>query len=248
MRQHQRATPDRPLVSMEVLPESGLVFELTRKPIKRAYLRVRAKDGQITVNAPLTLPLAYIHDLITQHRDWILKHQTRIQQQTKIAPADRVPGQMLDVLGESLELRCHHKATRAHTECSEGVLHIHSRTVLSPPQLQARVNAYLWDQLHAILRDRLDYWSVKIGVSVTFIGIKRMKTRWGSCNIRDRRIWINLELARMPLGCIDLVLVHELVHLHERGHNARFYAFMDHYLPNWRAWQEQLQRTGMAGL
>jgi len=75
-----------------------------------------------------------------------------------------------------------------------------------------------------------------------------MKTRWGSCNIRDRRIWLNLELIHMPKGCIDMVLVHELVHLHERHHNARFYALMDQFMPDWQRWHTHLKRKGISAV
>ena len=64
--------------------------------------------------------------------------------------------------------------------------------------------------------------------------IRRMKTRWGSCNIAARRVWFSLELARKPAPCLEYIVVHELTHLLERGHGARFKALMDEFLPDWR--------------
>lgn len=73
-----------------------------------------------------------------------------------------------------------------------------------------------------------------MGTRVADWGVKRMRTRWGTCNIRARRIWLNLELAKHPAECLEYVVVHEMVHLLERYHNARFKALMDTFLPDWR--------------
>ena len=74
-------------------------------------------------------------------------------------------------------------------------------------------------------------------------GIKKMKTRWGSCNVAARRIWLNLELAKKPEPCLEYIVVHELVHLLERQHNERFAALMDRYLPDWRHRRETLKSS-----
>ena len=79
-------------------------------------------------------------------------------------------------------------------------------------------------------------------VQVSEFGIKKMKTRWGTCSIRAKRIWLNLELAKKPIECLEYVVVHELVHILERKHNERFIALMDKYLPKWRFHKEELNR------
>jgi predicted metal-dependent hydrolase len=86
-------------------------------------------------------------------------------------------------------------------------------------------------------------WEPVMGVSVAEWGVKRMRTRWGSCNPRARRIWLSLELARRPIACLEYVVVHEMVHLLERGHNRRFYAFMDQFLPDWRSARAELRSS-----
>ncbi|MBF0203379.1 MAG: DUF45 domain-containing protein [Desulfamplus sp.] len=72
--------------------------------------------------------------------------------------------------------------------------------------------------------------------------IKQMKTRWGTCNISKQRIWLNLELAKKPLHCLEYVVLHEMIHLLERLHNDRFYKFMGHYLPQWKFCKDELNR------
>jgi len=88
----------------------------------------------------------------------------------------------------------------------------------------------------------LEEWQPITGVEVSSWGIKAMKTKWGSCNARERRIWVNLELAKKPTHCIRYILVHEMVHLLERRHNEKFIAYMDRYMPPWRKYKEELNR------
>ncbi|MBJ6923154.1 M48 metallopeptidase family protein, partial [Vibrio cholerae] len=82
----------------------------------------------------------------------------------------------------------------------------------------------------------------KIGVKAADWGIKKMKTKWGSCNTQAKRIWLNLELAKKPPECLEYILVHELVHLLERNHNERFKGYMDKLLPDWRERRDLLNR------
>lgn len=89
-------------------------------------------------------------------------------------------------------------------------------------------------------------WEPIIGVQVDFWGIKRMKTKWGSCNTEARRVWLNLELAKKPSICLEYILVHEMVHLLERRHNDRFRAYMDRFMPLWRTHRDELNRAPLA--
>lgn len=104
------------------------------------------------------------------------------------------------------------------------------------------LNEWYRHQLKDRIPGLLHHWQPLIGQEVAAWGIKKMKTKWGSCNIGARRIWLNLELAKKPSECLEYVLVHELVHLLERHHNNRFRAYMDQYLPQWQLCRDVLQR------
>ena len=95
---------------------------------------------------------------------------------------------------------------------------------------------YNWyrDMLKAKLPALVDKWESKIRVKVSELRLRKMKTKWGTCNIRDRRIWLSLELAKYPESILEFILVHEMVHFLERRHNKRFYELMDKYLPDWK--------------
>ena len=83
-------------------------------------------------------------------------------------------------------------------------------------------------------------------VNVADFGIKKMKTKWGTCNIEKKRIWINLDLAKKPLQCLEYIVVHEMVHLLERNHNDRFIAYMNKFLPQWKHYREELNRLPLS--
>ena len=89
-------------------------------------------------------------------------------------------------------------------------------------------------------------WESKIGVTVDAWGVRKMKTKWGSCNTQAKRIWLNLELAKKPPECLEYILVHELVHLLERKHNERFKAHMDKLLPDWQERKDLLNKAPLA--
>ena len=84
-----------------------------------------------------------------------------------------------------------------------------------------------------------------MGVNVAHWGVKQMKTKWGTCNIRAQRIWINLELMKKTPECLEYIVVHEMAHLLERYHNDRFKSLMDRFLPTWRQCQKELNRSSL---
>ena len=79
-------------------------------------------------------------------------------------------------------------------------------------------------------------------VSLNELGIRKMKTKWGTCNREVKRIWLNTELAKKPFHCIEYIIVHELVHLLERNHNSNFVAYMDRFLPEWKQLKSELNQ------
>jgi len=85
-------------------------------------------------------------------------------------------------------------------------------------------------------------WAPLLGVKVARFFIQRMKTRWGSCNHEEGAIRLNTELAKKPRECLEYIVAHEMIHLLEPTHNARFIALMDQFMPKWRFYREQLNQ------
>lgn len=102
------------------------------------------------------------------------------------------------------------------------------------------------EQLKRIIPELLEKWQPVIGQNANDWGVKKMKTKWGSCNIEQRRVWLNLELAKKPIECLEYILVHELVHFYERNHNQRFKDILEKAMPNWQARRRLLNSSPLA--
>jgi hypothetical protein len=103
--------------------------------------------------------------------------------------------------------------------------------------------AWYRQQLKALIPPFIGQWEAAMGVKVADWGVKQMKTKWGACNIEARRIWLNLELAKKPVQCLEYIVVHEMVHLLERHHNDRFTKLMDSFMPQWWLHRAELNRA-----
>ena len=114
------------------------------------------------------------------------------------------------------------------------VLELYAPPGASPERKREILDGWYRDRLKELIPSLAAKWEAALGVRAAEWGIKRMKTRWGTCNVRARRIWLNLELATRPPECLEYVVAHELAHLIERSHNARFHGILDRVLPNWR--------------
>ena len=98
-------------------------------------------------------------------------------------------------------------------------------------------------QLKQLVPPLIAKWEAIVGVDVAEWRVKQMKTKWGTCNPAAGRIWLNLELIKKPVNCLEYIIVHEMVHLLERQHNDRFVAYMDKFMPQWRLLRDELNQA-----
>jgi predicted metal-dependent hydrolase len=219
--------------------------EVARKEIRHLYIRVDRIDGRVRVSAPRGMSDDAIRDAVRRNHDWIARRRESATSRESPARLELVTGDPVPVLGDQVHLYVRESNTgrrSVHLD-AEGRLAMH----IAPGSTRETRATLLDDWYRRQLRDRIPVlikaWEPEMGVSVAEWGVKRMRTRWGSCNPRARRIWLSLELARRPVACLEYVVVHEMVHLLERGHNRRFYAFMDQFLPDWRLARAELRSS-----
>ena len=201
--------------------------EIVRKAVRHLRLSVRPPHGSLRVTAPLRTPEATIREVVLQKQAWIRKHQATCLAREQPEPLRYISGETHYVQGQAYRLQVHEQPGRAQVLLAAGEL-----------QLLARWHRA---QLQALLPALLAKWEPVVGVQVAEWGIKQMKTRWGTCSIRARRIWLSLELSKWPLPCLEYVVVHELVHLHERLHTARFWGLVGQAMPGWQAPHQALR-------
>ena len=125
-------------------------------------------------------------------------------------------------------------------------IELHAPSRLDAGERERVLQRWYREQLKARVPPLLEKWQSIIGVQVSDWRVRKMKTRWGSCNADAGRIWLNLELAKKPLPCLEYILVHDLVHLHERKHNDRFVTLMDQFMPQWRMLRDELNTAPLA--
>ncbi len=218
----------------------GISIEIVRKPIKHVYLRVNMSTGSVRVSAPLKLSLKAIKAQLESKRAWIHKAHAHALARVVTAPVKVDHGETHYFLGKPyavvVQANSPLKGIVIEEDSLKGFLESDSQD-----ERNARLKAWYKQQMQALIPDLIKKWEPIIGVSVHAWGVKSMKTRWGSCNVVAHRIWLNLNLIKKPLACLEYVLVHEMVHLLEANHSPRFYAHMTRFLPEWKVYQKQLE-------
>lgn len=217
--------------------------QVIRKSIKNLHIGVYPPEGRVRVSVPAQMTDENIRLAIIYRLSWIKKQRAKFTAQPRQSKREMVSGENHYIFGkryrlEVIERRGKHEvkilnASRVQLFVNPGTSRDNRAQVLAEWYRQ---------QLRDIIPQLLNKWQPIIGENVTDWRIKKMRTKWGSCNITKRRIWLNLELAKKPIDCLEYVVVHELVHLLERYHNDRFKAYMDEYLPQWRQRRELLNR------
>ena len=226
--------------SISTLEINGLSFELERKKIKNLYLKVLPPEGRLYVSAPSRMPIEDIRDFLFSKQEWIRRQQEK-QRYRQEEAASRNPeylnGEEVFLWGRSLplEVRYHQRKCKAYTDGSYIYLHVKKGEEESRAKERYSILKQLYRyELEARLPDLFSKWEGVIGVNAKEWNLRDMTSRWGSCNIRQKKICLNLKLAAKSPECLEYVVVHELVHLLEGSHNHIFKSYMDRFLPDWR--------------
>ena len=222
----------------------GITVELVRKRIKNLHIRVYPPSGHVRVAAPVRMSSEAIRQAVVERLEWIRKHQMRFANLEPQAHLEYVTGEIHHFMGQPYRLNVLHKAGPDATGNLEEYDAINLQVQEGSDAAVRERALYEWyrGRLKEQIPELLAKWEQVIGVQVAEWGVKRMKTRWGTCNIKARCIWLNLELARKPIHCLEYIIAHELTHLHERLHNHRFHGLMDRYVPLWRQYKDELKR------
>lgn len=226
---------------------AGLAVEVVRKEIKHLHLGVYPPRGRVRVAVPLRIDDEAVRLAVVSRLGWIRRQRERFELQERQSAREMVTGESHYVAGRRYLLDV------VEAEGPAGVRLRNNRTLelrVRPGSDRARREALLHGWYRRRLRARVPAliatWEPVIGVRVADWRIRRMKTRWGSCNAGAGRIWLNLELAKKPTSCLEYILVHEMVHLIERSHNERFRACLDRVMPGWRLVRDELNRAPLA--
>jgi hypothetical protein len=220
---------------------------VVRKDIKNLHLGVYPPHGRVRVAAPLRVSDNAVRLAVIGKLGWIKRQRAKFDAQARQSERDLVSGESHFFLGQRYRLHVVQapgpaKVILRNKSAIDLYVHPDSDTEKRERVLQR----WYRQQLKELIPPLVQKWQTALGVGVKEWRIKNMKTKWGACNIKARRIWLNLELAKKPVQCLEFIIVHELVHLLERQHNDNFFALMNEYLPLWRSRRSELNAAPLA--
>ncbi len=222
----------------------GLVVDVVRKDIKNLHLGVYPPAGRIRVAAPLRVNDEAVRLFTISRIGWIQRQQAKFEGQERQSAREFVSGESHYYQGNRYLLNVEYrKGTPTVMPRNNKILDMYVRPDSDTAERERVLTAWYRRRLKEEITPLIAKWEAVIGVEVAEWGVKQMKTRWGTCNIEAQRIWLNLELVKKPLHCLEYVVVHELIHLLERHHNERFVAYMNRYMPLWTHYREELNRA-----
>ncbi len=225
----------------------GIPVEVVRKDIKNLHLGVYPPEGRVRVAAPLRLDDEAVRLAVISRLKWIHRQQDGFERQDRQSQREMVTGESHYVQGRRYLLNViEHEGPAVICLPNNKTLELRVPPGTSREKREAVLHQWYRQRLREQIPQLIAKWEPEIGVTVAQWSIKKMKTRWGTCNIDARRIWLNLELAKKPASCLEYILVHEMVHLLERHHNERFKQLMDRLMPLWRLHREELNRAPLS--
>lgn len=211
-----------------------LSLDVHFKDIKNVHLSVHPPAGRVTISAPSRMTLETIRVYAITKLGWIRRQQRKLQKQDREAPREFLNNESHFIWGKRYLLRILESERGRSVTLGHNNLGLRIPAGYTRDQKQAVLARWYRQQIRSLVPALIARWSPVIGVEVETVKVQRMKTKWGSCNHRSRSILLNTDLAKKPKECLEYVLIHEMVHLLEPTHNARFTAAMDHLMPNWR--------------
>jgi predicted metal-dependent hydrolase len=225
---------------MPTIDLGTITADVELKNIKNIHLSVYPPTGRVRIAAPSRMDLETIRIFAISKLSWIKKQQTKLRNQEREAPREFTTRESHYYLGKRYLLQVLETENKPSVSIKHNKLLLHVKPNTDLQHKQILLQEWHREQLKNLVPKYITKWEEKMQVKVSEFGIKKMKTKWGTCNREVKRIWINLELAKKPLQCLEYIVVHEMVHLLERNHNDRFIAYMNKFLPQWRHYKEEL--------
>jgi len=228
---------------MEQIQIGDISVDVVFKDIKNVHLSVHPPTGRVRIAAPLHMNLDTIRVFAISKIDWIKKHQKKFQTQERETPREYLDRESHYVWGKRYLLRIQEADWTPSVELKHHELLLTVRPDSGIEKKEEIVSAWYREILREAMLPLIEKWEPVLGVHANLIIVRRMKTKWGSCNPHTRNIHLNSELARKPRECLEYVIVHELMHLLEPTHNSRFVSLMDQYMPQWKHVRDELNRA-----
>lgn len=224
----------------------GIDVDVIYKDIKNLHIGVYPPVGRVRVAAPSRLDDEQVRIAVIQRLPWIKRQRAELREAPRQSEREMVTGESHYVWGVRRRLKVVERPGRAHIEVDGDRLVLFTPPGLSTEKRREVLDQWYRHQLRDALPELIAKWETQLDVSVPKWSIRRMKTKWGSCNRETWHIWFNVELAKKHPDCLEYVVVHEMAHYFERNHAERFTKLMDGLLPDWRSRRDQMNGAPLA--
>jgi predicted metal-dependent hydrolase len=224
------------------LKMSSIIVSIELKDIKNVHLSVYPPLGEVKVSAPYGTETDTLRVYISSRISWIKKQQLKFKSQKRISPRMFLTRESHYIRGKRYLLEVVESQSSPNVDLQNSKVKLYTRQ--SSNYLEKKKTWEKWQrqELYKDIDILLDKWTKKLDVKPIKVSIRKMKTKWGSCNPISKSININLLLVEKANKYLEYVLVHELIHLLERGHNQRFVSYMDKHLPNWKQTKSEMKK------
>ena len=228
------------------LSVSGIDVDVVYKDIKNLHIGVYPPMGRVRVAAPLRMDDDQVRLALVQRLQWIKRQRDQLQGATRQSLREMVTGESHHVWGDRYRLRVVERPGRAHVEVDGGRLLLYVRPDAGTEARRELLDGWYREQLRRAIPGVIGGWAPRLGVHVHRWSVRRMRTKWGSCNRESGHIWLNPELAKKHPEGLEYIVLHEMTHLLERGHGERFTRLMTGFMPDWRARSDRLNDAPLA--
>lgn len=222
---------------------SNIKIDVEKKDIKNLHLGVYPPNGRVRIAAPLKVNHESIRLFVVSKLSWIKKQQRSFAAQERETEREFISGESHYFNGRRYLMNIIPTTRKATVVLRHKHIDLHVKPGSNQKYKASVIAQFYRNHLNEQIPPLIAKWEKKLKVNVNEYGIKQMKTKWGTCNIEAKRIWVNLELAKKNVSCLEYIVVHEMVHLLERHHNNLFIAYMDKCLPQWRTLKNELNKS-----
>lgn len=212
---------------------SGIDVQVNKKNIKNMHLSVKPPLGKVVVSAPLLLSTKSIENFVRLNLGWIKKQQEKFINQPRMSARQYVSGETYYIFGKQFFLEFIPSKKRTFKiDGTKILLYMPENTSVENRQnfIREKFRKILIEQLERLIPK----WEETTNLHCESFKTKYMTTRWGTCNSKAKRIWINLQMVEKPLECLEYIILHELIHLKISNHGKDFIEMMNQFMPNWK--------------
>lgn len=224
---------------MNLIILNNIEIQVTRKRIKNIHLSVMPPNGIVKISAPIEITDDALIAFASSKLSWIKEQISKFSSQERESKREYVSGESFYLFGKRYLLNINYgKRNNIRLTNDRAILEIKNN--LTEEQKTNYVSKWYRNQLKNKLSELIKIWSNKIKLLPDSWQIKDMKTKWGSCTKKSKKLWFNLQLAKKPIECIEYVVVHELIHLKHEKHNDNFKSMLSTYMSNWQDRKDKL--------